>query len=273
MYPTSGQPLSVTPNTAISNATIVAKMNPLRYRGYYYDTETGFYYLQSRYYDPNIGRFINADSYSSTGQGILGNNMYAYCNNNPVIFEDSSGCAVETVFDAISILISLADLILSPSWSDVGYLAWDIASVIIPILPGSYVAKGGKIGIKVASKIDDFVDGSKFLTGSYNKLRKLFKGVDGIEIHHLIEKRFSQLFNSKIGDFLSIPLTEELHQIITNRWRNLHKVDDIFKNFAYGSDYLRITYAQMIMAVKEVYRDMPEIMDEVLEWVRKNWRR
>jgi len=89
----------------------------------------------------------------------------------------------------------------------------------------------------------------------------------------LIEKRFSKLFNSKIGDFLSIPLTEELHQIITNRWRNLHKVDDIFKNFAYGSDYLRITYAQMIMAVKEVYRDMPEIMDEVLDWVRKNWRR
>ena len=91
MYSTSGQPLSVTPNTAVTNATIVAKMNPLRYRGYYYDTETGFYYLQSRYYDPNLGRFINADSYSSTGQGTLGNNMYAYCNNNPINMSDHTG--------------------------------------------------------------------------------------------------------------------------------------------------------------------------------------
>ncbi|MBQ5865475.1 MAG: hypothetical protein IIW56_02205 [Oscillospiraceae bacterium] len=66
-----------------SSHSILAK-NPLRYRGYVYDQETGFYYLQSRYYDPAIGRFINADSLASTGQSILGNNMFAYCLNNPV---------------------------------------------------------------------------------------------------------------------------------------------------------------------------------------------
>ena len=49
--------------------------NPLRYRGYAYDTETGFYYLQSRSYDPELGRFLNADILVSTGQGLLGNNM------------------------------------------------------------------------------------------------------------------------------------------------------------------------------------------------------
>ena len=64
----------------------MADTNPLRYRGYVYDQETGFYYLQSRYYDPSIGRFINADSYASTGQGIVGCNMFAYCNNNPIVF-------------------------------------------------------------------------------------------------------------------------------------------------------------------------------------------
>ena len=69
----------------------LADINPLRYRGYYCDTETGFYYLQSRYYDPAIRRFINADSYTSTGQGFLGYNMFAYCNNNPVICCDQSG--------------------------------------------------------------------------------------------------------------------------------------------------------------------------------------
>ena len=74
-------------------ATSHAGLNPFRYRGYYYDSETGLYYLQSRYYDPVIGRFINLDAYVSTGQGILGNNMFTYCGNNPVNRTDCSGHA------------------------------------------------------------------------------------------------------------------------------------------------------------------------------------
>ena len=74
-----------------SNPDHIANLNPLRYRGYYYDTETGFYYLQSRYYDPVTHRFINADSIASTGQGIIGTNMFAYCLNNPVVSADKRG--------------------------------------------------------------------------------------------------------------------------------------------------------------------------------------
>ena len=77
--------------TEITDADHIALINPLRYRGYYYDSETGFYYLQSRYYDPVIRRFINADGYVSTGQGLLGYNMFTYCGNNPVNYADSSG--------------------------------------------------------------------------------------------------------------------------------------------------------------------------------------
>ena len=69
----------------------MAAVNPLRYRGYYYDTESGLYYLQSRYYDPAIGRFLNADSYASTGQGIIGHNMFVYCLNNPINAFDPLG--------------------------------------------------------------------------------------------------------------------------------------------------------------------------------------
>ena len=68
---------------------IASSYNPFRYRGYYYDTQTGFYYLQSRYYNPEWGRFLNADAclYSS----ILGFNMFAYCDNNPVNYIDPYG--------------------------------------------------------------------------------------------------------------------------------------------------------------------------------------
>ena len=65
-------------------ATTLGADNPFRYRGYYYDTETGLYYLTTRCYDPEVCRFISADVYMSTGQGVLGGNMWAYCGNNPV---------------------------------------------------------------------------------------------------------------------------------------------------------------------------------------------
>ena len=56
-----------------------------------YVAETGLYYLQSRYYDPQTGRFINADGFASTGQGLLGHNMFAYCQNNPVNYYEING--------------------------------------------------------------------------------------------------------------------------------------------------------------------------------------
>ena len=74
---------------SITDANHIAHINPFRYRGYYYDTETGLYYLQSRYYDPQTGRFLNADS--QLNPDYLGNNVFAYCSNNPVKRSDSTG--------------------------------------------------------------------------------------------------------------------------------------------------------------------------------------
>ena len=75
----------------ITDSNHIGNINPFRYRGYYYDSETGFYYQNSRYYNHEWGRFINADGYVSTGQGIFGNNMFAYCLNNPVNMSDPTG--------------------------------------------------------------------------------------------------------------------------------------------------------------------------------------
>ena len=76
-----------------------AMYNPFKYRGYYHDSETGFYYLNSRYYDPVTGRFLNADRYISTGTGMLGYNMFAYCNNNPVNNIDPYGKSTEAIMN------------------------------------------------------------------------------------------------------------------------------------------------------------------------------
>ncbi len=84
-----GQLLSTTGTLADT----IGQINPLRYRGYYYDAETGFYYVSSRYYDPEIGRFISADTTDVLDvQGDLyDKNLYAYCDNNPIMRVDYSG--------------------------------------------------------------------------------------------------------------------------------------------------------------------------------------
>ena len=80
-------------NTMVENG-IVRTLNPFRYRGYYYDTETGLYYLQSRYYNPEWGRFLNADNMavlSASPNHLTDKNLYAYCDNNPIIRKDGDG--------------------------------------------------------------------------------------------------------------------------------------------------------------------------------------
>ena len=87
----------------VTNATgyTVGNKNPFRYRGYYYDTETGLYYLNSRYYSPEFGRFISADNaISNSGKSVNGYNLFAYCFNNPVNMDDQAGNWPQWIKDA-----------------------------------------------------------------------------------------------------------------------------------------------------------------------------
>ena len=92
-YDAWGNVISITDNNgnAITNPDHIGNLNPFRYRGYYQDTETGLYYLMSRYYDPITHRFINADGYFQSGGSILDANTFAYCGNNPVLNVDPLG--------------------------------------------------------------------------------------------------------------------------------------------------------------------------------------
>ena len=81
----------VTENATSADTENITETNPIRYRGYYYDTETRLYYLKSRYYDPAVKRFLNEDSQLNMKYGFIGYNMFTYCNNNPVVYLDPSG--------------------------------------------------------------------------------------------------------------------------------------------------------------------------------------
>jgi RHS repeat-associated protein len=87
-YDSWGKPISITGSLAL---TVGAK-NPYRYRGYRYDNESGLYYLQSRYYDPSIKRFISADGLVDF-RTLTSVNLYTYCVNNPIRYSDESGFA------------------------------------------------------------------------------------------------------------------------------------------------------------------------------------
>ena len=89
-YDAWGAPLSVT-GTA---ADTIGQINPFRYRGYYYDTETGFYYVSNRYYDPQTYRFINSDTtniLTAAPTALTDKNLFAYCDNNPIMRSDNGG--------------------------------------------------------------------------------------------------------------------------------------------------------------------------------------
>ena len=85
---------SVQSTASAAENKIVRQFNPFRYRGYFYDYDTGLYYLQSRYYNPQWGRFLNADGYVNANGDLVGFNMYAYCSNNPVMYTDPTGESV-----------------------------------------------------------------------------------------------------------------------------------------------------------------------------------
>lgn len=149
----------------LTSRGVMAEINPLRYRGYYQDNETGFYYLQSRYYDPAICRFINADSYTSTGQGYLGYNAFAYCNNDPVNRTDADGEFFDIIFDVISIGFSIADVVQNPTdpWAWIG-LVGDVVDVVVPFVSGvGETTKAVGAVADVADVMDDVHDAAKTL--------------------------------------------------------------------------------------------------------------
>ena len=114
-----GKVLSVSGNTALAN------VNPFRYRGYYYDIETQLYYLQSRYYDPEIGRFINADDVDILlSNDYKNSNLFCYCYNEPINNQDRMGKFIFGLSLGASFLVGLFMVVAG------GVAVWSITKLL-----------------------------------------------------------------------------------------------------------------------------------------------
>ena len=158
-----GRPVSAA-STEDDTNNITGK-NPYRYSGYYYDSETGFYYLTARYYDPQIRRFISADSMNAlmiATTDVTCKNLFVYAENNPVTNKDSSGGFVETIFDVVSLASSIVEVCKNPT----DPLAWagavGDAIDLIPCVTGvGEIIRGAKAAAIVAGAVSAATDVAK----------------------------------------------------------------------------------------------------------------
>ena len=133
-YDAWGNPLTTTGTMADT----LGKLNPFRYRGYVYDTETGLYYLQSRYYNPETGRFINADAPETllkAYETALQYNLFAYCWNKPVSLCDPDGYWALALAGG-GYLASAGIFGVSNSWNPVGWIVLGAVAVTTVVVVG-----------------------------------------------------------------------------------------------------------------------------------------
>ena len=133
IYDAYGQ---ITDTDITAGYSTIADANPYRYRGYRYDSEISMYYLNSRYYNPEVGRFINADDVFGNTNVPMSNNVYSYGLNNPVIFSDESGAwpKLSTIFTAIAVAAAAVAVVA---------LVVAVAPVMMPALAAAGVSAVG----------------------------------------------------------------------------------------------------------------------------------
>ena len=150
-YDAWGAPIAITNGSGTdvsADLTHIANINPIRYRGYYYDAETGLYSLLSRYYDPQTGRFINADNQIQAGSDMTGMNLFASCGNNPVNRVDSTGHAWYHWAIGAAIVVACAVAVVATAGGAAAAIA-AVAAVgngMAAATVGSTIAAGAFIG-------------------------------------------------------------------------------------------------------------------------------
>ncbi|MBQ3594282.1 MAG: hypothetical protein II981_02590, partial [Bacteroidales bacterium] len=248
----------------ITSTSHVANMNSFRYRGYYYDAETGFYYVSSRYYDPEIGRFLNADTteiLSISPMLMTDKNLFAYCDNNPIVRVDVMGNVWETVFDVISLGASIAEVVANPQdpWAWAGVVGDTVD--LIPFVSGvGEVTRAVKIANRAVDNIDTAKDIAKIATtGTPNKIGKVGESLAGINTK--AKQRININGRVRIPDAMTNTTLTEVKNVkyISNTQQ--------LKDFA---DYARLSNLNLILYVRPTTKISNTVLDA--GWaIRKLW--
>ena len=209
----------------------VGGMNPIRYRGYYYDYDTKLYYLNSRYYDPYVGRFLNADGeISDAGGDVLGYNLFAYCFNNPVNMADSTGQWPKWLTGALNVVSGAlqmaagAALGATVGWTGIGAVAASFLIVngaatasqgvgqIVNDVTKSNVMREDNIvrtGVKSIGKAIGGETGEKVSTGLYDAAvvaTNLYAGRVGLQQAGVVPKKvnINKVLNNPLDEFVTV---------------------------------------------------------------------
>ncbi len=196
-------------------------VNPIRYKGYYYDTESGFYYLQSRYYDPVVGRFISADTpdYLGSSGTVLSFNLFAYCENDPLLNQDPTGHSTLVVYSSYQLAISISTLLAKflPAIASLSRAAFVVMAALVIRFIALYLI--GKTMLKEVEKAQK--NNLNEVKGTYSVYVLIADAVHGGGVFYVgrkknISKRYSahkrDLEKKKVGgDFMIQPVYVNLN--------------------------------------------------------------
>ena len=231
----------------------IGNINPFRYRGYYYDTESDFYFLNARYYDPEVKRFINADTkISSVGGDINGYNLYSYCFNNPIKYDDSMGTWPKWLENVVKAVVVVAVVVSAVAVvTATGGAAAVVAGVALGTASGALVG-----GIANEAKGESFINGAA--GGAVNGLVQSVGGA--------LAPGIGTIVGGGVGSGLGTCLTENLNNIgkpIEEQKSSADIATSSLKSAAIGAAFSTLTaginYSVDYAVHNQAYGLMPEM--------------
>ncbi len=252
--------------------------NASKYSGYYYDEETGYYYLKARYCDPNIARFITEDSYLGNNNDPLSLNLYTYCKNNPIFYVDPSGHMPKWLENTWKHLTE------EVQWKEVGLGTVQFFGGIFEAGAGFSIATAtSATGVGIAGGVYIMVDGSSNVSGGASRVWNGFTGNKKGDTGNFVKNGYKDLssklgINSKYGEMVynGTQLTIGLYSLGTGikqlpgkaiekssnfyGWLNIEKGAETFTHYLReGNIISKTVYTQTGLVVKSTTIDLSKM--------------
>ena len=239
------------------------------------DFGTSYTDFGARQYSPAIRRWMTPDPLSEKYYGV---SPYAFCNDNPVNFVDPDGEDPSLIWDIVSIGFGIDSFRNNYRAGKYGAaifdgfgIAVDVVAAFIPVIPGGIgilrtgnrvlnIADAGIDALKLGDELSSFSHAAEFGVDSYKNLKKSVEATygtgSGLEVHHLIERRFAEKMGMKEADMPSIVLTKDEHRQFTAAWREAIG----HKNTRNDINTETAEYDIILEKARTIYKDYPELL-------------